>query len=130
MNFDIRTHEIVSQVVGPDGTLVNEIRERETPLELPHHDVFHDQQWVHVRKERDRLLAQTDWMVARAAETVTPLAPEWVEYRQALRDITNQQNPFLLQWPEKPVAPTGLLVMGPVEVQDGLLNYPIRERSE
>ena len=102
MTFDIRTHELVSQVVGPDGTLINEIRERETPIELPHHDVFHAERWVYVRKERDALLAKSDWMVARAAETGVPMAQEWIDYRQALRDITNQQNPFLVVWPQTP----------------------------
>lgn len=104
MDFDIRTHELVSQVVGPDGTLINEIRERETPIELPHHDVFHAERWVHVRAERDRLLAQSDWMVARAAETGVPMAQDWHDYRQALRDITDQQNPFLIVWPQEPTS--------------------------
>jgi hypothetical protein len=107
MNFDIRTHELVAQVVGPDGTLINEIRERETPVELPHHDVFHDERWVYVRKERDLLLSQSDWMVARSAETGEPMAQEWAQYRQALRDITDQRNPFLIVWPEMPIASSG-----------------------
>lgn len=102
MTFDIRTHELVSQTVGPDGVLVNEIRERETPLELPHHDVFHEQEWVSVRRKRDQLLAESDWMVARAVETGVPMAADWADYRQALRDITSQHNPFLLVWPTKP----------------------------
>lgn len=106
MTFDIRTHELVAQIVGPDGVLINEIRERETPLELPHHDVFHEQKWVEVRKERDRLLAQSDWVTVRAFEQGTPLEPAWAQYRQALRDITSQRNPFILTWPEKPVVET------------------------
>jgi len=110
MTYDIRTQELVSQLVGPDGTLINEVRERETPLELPHHDVFHDAEWVAVRLKRDKLLADTDWRVARSAETGAPLSQEWVAYRQALRDITGQRNPFLIVWPETPataVTPSG-----------------------
>ncbi len=102
MTYDIRTQELVSQLVGPDGTLINEVRERETPLELPHHDVFHDAEWVAVRIKRDRLLAQSDWMVARASETGVPMAQDWAQYRQSLRDITDQHNPFLVVWPEAP----------------------------
>lgn len=117
MTYDIRTHELVSQIVGPDGTLINEIRERETPLELPHHDVFHEERWVYVRKERDRLLAQSDWMVARASETGVPMPQEWAQYRQALRDITGQHNPFFVVWPEAPVPATAPSVTTVTEPQ-------------
>jgi hypothetical protein len=30
------------------------------------------------------------------------MTPEWIAYRQALRDITDQQDPFNIIWPIKP----------------------------
>ena len=42
------------------------------------------------RPEREKLLKETDWVVVKAAESGTPIPQEWREYRQALRDITNQ----------------------------------------
>ena len=46
------------------------------------------------RAQRDRLLAETDWMVTKALESGGTLADNWKTYRQALRDITTHSN-----WP-------------------------------
>jgi len=58
-----------------------------------------ERQWANIRSERNQYLAECDW-------TQLPDAPvdaaEWAAYRQDLRDITTQQNPFDIQWPEKP----------------------------
>jgi hypothetical protein len=52
-----------------------------------------------VRKERDRKLAETDWM---ALSDVT-MSAEMATYRQALRDITAQEGfPHSVVWPAKP----------------------------
>ena len=59
--------------------------------------------WAAVRLERDRLLAATDWRLLRAAETGVPVEPEWLAYRQALRDVTKQGDPTAIEWPT-PVA--------------------------
>ena len=52
-----------------------------------------------VRKQRNALLVACDW-------TQLPDAPvdagEWAAYRQALRDITDQSDPFNIIWPEEP----------------------------
>lgn len=56
-------------------------------------------EWRQVRSERDRLLKNTDW-------TQVPDAPvdqvQWALYRQALRDITKQPDPFNIEWPVAP----------------------------
>jgi hypothetical protein len=53
-----------------------------------------------VRAERDKKLAETDWMVIKAAETGVALATDWATYRQALRDITAQEGfPDNVTWP-------------------------------
>jgi len=56
-------------------------------------------QWANVRSERNTLLAQSDW-------TQLPDAPVnaaiWASYRQALRDITSQPDPFNIAWPVPP----------------------------
>jgi hypothetical protein len=53
-----------------------------------------------IRSERDKLIAETDWM----ALSDNTLTPEWATYRQALRDITSQEGfPHTVEWPEKPV---------------------------
>ena len=56
-----------------------------------------------IRIERDKLLAESDWMVIKAAETGVALATEWATYRQALRDVTAQTGfPNEVTWPTKP----------------------------
>ena len=52
-----------------------------------------------VRNRRNSLIADTDWM-ALSDNTMTP---EWSTYRQALRDITNQEGfPYAVVWPTQP----------------------------
>ena len=58
--------------------------------------------WANVRAKRDHLLQATDWVILRANEQGTPVLPEWVEYRQSLRDITDQVDPFNIIWPVEP----------------------------
>jgi hypothetical protein len=60
-----------------------------------------EQEWGAVRGKRNFLLTHTDW-------TQLPDAPvdadAWTSYRQALRDITEQTDPFDIVWPETPAA--------------------------
>ena len=58
-----------------------------------------------VRDQRDRLLAECDWIVIMHTEKGTNIPAEWEIYRQALRDITLHVNfPHLAEddWPAKP----------------------------
>ena len=64
-------------------------------------DLSDDDKARNFRNQRDTLLEETDWMVL----SDTPAAnSEWLDYRQALRDITSQNTfPNSVTWPEKPV---------------------------
>ena len=65
-----------------------------------------------LREERDRLIAQSDWMIVRAKETSTNIPAAWKTYRQALRDLPASADPKLdseelldmtsVTWPTKP----------------------------
>ena len=61
-----------------------------------------EEQWKSIREQRDNKLKETDWLSIRAADTGTPMSQDWSNYRQSLRDITNQSDPFSITWPEKP----------------------------
>lgn len=58
-----------------------------------------EEQWTDVRAERNRKLADCDW-------TQLPDAPvdaaAWATYRQELRDVTQQADPFNITWPIEP----------------------------
>ena len=59
-----------------------------------------ESEWALVRAERDRRLLSCDWTQLPDV----PLATKevWAVYRQALRDITEQVDPFNVQWPNSP----------------------------
>lgn len=55
-----------------------------------------------VRADRDRRLAETDW--TQAADVPQATKDKWAPYRQALRDVPQQEGfPFNVVWPEKPI---------------------------
>jgi hypothetical protein len=58
--------------------------------------------WAKVRAERDARLAASDWVRLRAADLGEPVPPKWLQYRQALRDVTYQTDPLNIVWPEAP----------------------------
>jgi hypothetical protein len=58
--------------------------------------------WRSVQAQRDKLLAATDWIALMALEKGKEIAPEWKAYRQALRDITLQGDPWNIVWPIAP----------------------------
>lgn len=67
------------------------------------------QAWAEVRAQRDALLAGTDKHWIRAQELAGQVLAAWpngawAAYRQALRDITNQPDPFNITWPTPPNA--------------------------
>lgn len=55
------------------------------------------------RRRRDQLLTACDWRVVRAMETGESLSEAWETYRQALRDLTDQEGyPATIDWPSPP----------------------------
>lgn len=55
------------------------------------------------RAKRDRLLSESDWIVARSIETEDAAPHEWLAYRQALRDVPEQEGfPKTINWPTAP----------------------------
>lgn len=58
---------------------------------------------TNVRAKRDRLLANSDWVVTKNLEQGTPIPLDWLNYRQSLRDITEQEGfPYSVVWPTSP----------------------------
>ncbi len=63
--------------------------------------------WKALRAERDRRLAETDWIVVRAYERGEPVPEAWAAYRQALRNLPAQLTDEQvlagdIPWPEPP----------------------------
>ena len=60
-------------------------------------------EWKRIRAERDRLIAETDWMLLSDTGTVSAA---WKNYRKALREIPQSQDSVKkfedIDWPDKP----------------------------
>ena len=56
--------------------------------------------WEEIRTQRNELLQECDWtQLSDIPQTTKDL---WSTYRQQLRDITSQSNPYFIVWPVKP----------------------------
>ena len=58
-------------------------------------------QWTSVRIQQKELLYKSDWTCS-VTDYEVPNKSEWVAYRQALRDVTTQSDPFNIEWPPAP----------------------------
>ena len=58
--------------------------------------------WEQIRSQRDQLLVQSDWIGVQDAQP-KPNKEAWLNYRQALRDITKTYpSPETVVWPITP----------------------------
>jgi len=58
-------------------------------------------QWASVRTQQRDLLYKSDWTCS-VTDYEVPNKPDWITYRQALRDVTTQPDPFNIVWPAPP----------------------------
>jgi len=58
--------------------------------------------WAEIREQRNVLLSDSDWTQFQDSPITGSKLTEYQTYRQELRDITTNENPFTLTWPTKP----------------------------
>lgn len=63
--------------------------------------------WSQVRMQRNDLLKLCDYTQLKDCVLTTEKQNQWVTYRQQLRDITLQADPFNINWPVDPNGITG-----------------------
>lgn len=89
--YDHMTHSAKDSIELVDGGWTRVWTVEPLPLE---------QAESNIRRERDRLLAESDWIVSRSYEQGIPVPAEWAIYRQVLRDIPSQSRfPYDVVWP-------------------------------
>ena len=71
--------------------------------ELAYKNQKDSQRWNSIRGDRNQRLADSDWTQLPDAPLTNTETANWGSYRQALRDITNQSDPFNIQWPVLPL---------------------------
>jgi len=70
-----------------------------SPQEIKDHV---NREWLSVRQKRNQLLQETDWVAIRAMEMQTDMDEKFKQYRQNLRDITLNSDPYSIIWPTIP----------------------------
>ena len=64
------------------------------------------EEWKRIRVQRNRLLAETDWVVIKARENGGQVAEKWKTYRVGLRNIPSEQSDATkyseITWPTRP----------------------------
>jgi hypothetical protein len=89
----------VSNVYGAFDSDGNQIAVDEAAIAAKAAELEIDQQWKELRLERERLIAETDYL----ALSDSTLSTEMATYRQALRDLpANTTDPANPVWPTKP----------------------------
>ena len=82
----------------------NEVVEYQTKRKITNDDMWEQTQnaWGNIRSRRNIELVESDWTQLSDTPFTTEEKEEWRLYRQALRDITLQPDPFNIIWPVKP----------------------------
>jgi hypothetical protein len=58
--------------------------------------------WSEIRSTRNTLLTESDWTQFQDSPITGSVLTDWQTYRQSLRDVTNQSDPYNISWPNKP----------------------------
>ena len=92
-NITEGTPQLVDGVYYQNWVMVNSTEEEiQNKIEL---------KWDEIRILRNELLLECDWRVLPDSPVGDTLN-NWIQYRQELRNITSQENPFSIVWPVQP----------------------------
>lgn len=83
-----------------DGAWTEVWIEQDAPPELVAERLA--EQWNTIRTDRNSRLAASDWTQLPDTPLDSAKKAEWATYRQALRDVTTQVDPFAITWPTVP----------------------------
>ena len=96
----------MKMVYGVNVELTDEEHAFRVSEEKKRNDAAQTRAFSSLRRDRDRLLAECDWVIAKASESGTAVPDTWKTYRLALRDLPAQyDNSSVLgdiTWPNKP----------------------------
>jgi hypothetical protein len=101
-DYNSRTHRLVTQAPALVNNVwtVSRIAVAKDQAQIDNETA---QAAANVRADRDRRIAETDWMVIKHLELNENIPGVWEVYRQALRDVPAQAGfPWEVTWPEKP----------------------------
>lgn len=94
----LSTLSLTDAEVSLYGATITSVRPPDRPADEPQAP----DPWVRVRTGRNRRLAASDWTMLTDVPMPEERRQQWQTYRQALRDITSQPDPFNIVWPVPP----------------------------
>lgn len=94
---------VPNSVLVPDAVVSVEEKDGEFTFHVDENLV--QAQWSAIKAYRNQLLAESDW-ICSVTDYTHPNKEGWIAYRQELRNITQQTNPFQLVWPTVTVTVT------------------------
>jgi hypothetical protein len=98
--YNSLTHKLIEAPAYIDGDIVRTVEVAElTTEEVEARTV---QAWGNVRTTRNTMLRACDWTQIGDVPLNSDQRRAWSEYRQALRDVTTQQDPMNIVWPIAP----------------------------
>lgn len=89
-----------SEIVIEENEVVEYQKVRNKTLQEIENEI--NGQWTFIRYQRNELLTECDWTQLQDSPLSEQKREEWQTYRQTLRDITLQSDPFNIIWPTKP----------------------------
>jgi hypothetical protein len=116
-NYDVVTQFIIREDTPAfneqDGWIINWIVNDKTQDQI---DNDTNVKATEVRKIRDKLLSDCDWVTIRATDLGTAVSEDWAAYRQSLRDVSNQETfPWNVIWPTDPTGFTYGEITSPLD---------------
>lgn len=98
--FDSRTQFVESQMMLEGDVAKRKFFVREKPAEQVQREK--DQQMAMVRAKRNKMLSDCDWTQMSDSPLSAQQKADWADYRQALRNVPSQEDPFAIVWPTAP----------------------------
>jgi len=116
INYDSSTEDYIEGSYGGDKYYIENKQPTLIPTAPNNYSIFnHDtkqweknqtdeQRWELIKMGRNMRLTASDWTdtLSAKARLGDELYQQWQTYRQALRDITTQADPFNIVWPVPP----------------------------
>jgi Phage tail assembly chaperone protein len=94
--LDVYTHLLTENGVDPDS-VKPALNSADVPVLVPNVEWG----WSQVRAQQRQKLYESDWTCS-VSDYEVPNKDQWITYRQALRDVTKQTDPFNIEWPPVP----------------------------
>ena len=103
INVAVSEEPLADNWIASETAEIGDLYEDGEFMPAPEPEPDYEAQWALVRAKRNRLLAASDWTQLPDSPISNIQMQEWAAYRQELRDITSQPDPFNIIWPTEPV---------------------------